>query len=235
MTERARLMRPAVTGTLTDAVDAGPVGRWDRSNMLLVETSGSFASLPRAQVLSGGNMLLLETGEGWELIQFETADLVGPDQWALSGLLRGQRGSVSAAAEAGARVLLLDSADALAAVSPDEIGVALDWRGPQDEPVPVSFADEGGRPWPVCHLRAVEGQLSWVRRGVDLPESWALPEGDNAGQFAVQFDTGAGFTGETRLETPSAAIPAGAVAARVAEIGADGRTGPWVSIPLGTP
>nr|WP_321510047.1 glycoside hydrolase/phage tail family protein [uncultured Hyphomonas sp.] len=235
MTERARLTRPAVTGTLTEAVDAGPVGRWDRGNMLLVETSGGFASLPWAQVLSGGNMLLLETGEGWELIQFETADLVGPDQWALSGLLRGQRGSVSAAAEAGARVLLLDGADALAAVSPDEIGVALDWRGPQDEPVPVSFADEGGRPWPVCHLRTLDRQLSWVRRGADLPESWALPEGDNVGKFAVEFDTGSGFTGETRLETPSAAIPAGAVTARVAEIGADGRTGPWVSIPLGTP
>ncbi|WP_375210126.1 GTA baseplate fiber-binding domain-containing protein [Hyphomonas jannaschiana] len=203
--------------------------------MLLVETSGSFASLPRAQVLAGGNLLLLETAEGWELVQFETAELAGPDQWVLSGLLRGQRGSVSAAAAAGSRVLLLDGADVLATVSPEEIGIALDWRSPWDEPQPVSFADEGGRPWPVCHLRALGGQLSWVRRGADLPESWALPEGSNTGQFAVQFDTGAGFADETRLQTPLAAIPAEAIAAQVAEIGADGRTGPWVPISLGTP
>jgi hypothetical protein len=129
------------------------------------------------------------------------------------------------------RMTVLPLAEKMAA----SLSVCLDWRGPRDEPVPVSFADEGGRPWPVCHLRAVEGQLSWVRRGADLPESWALPEGDNAGKFAVEFDMGSGFTGETRLETPSAAIPSGAITARVAEIGADGRTGPWVSIPLGTP
>ncbi len=77
--------------------------------------------------------------------------------------------------------------------------------------------------------------LSWVRRGPDLPESWALPEGENTGQFAVQFDLGAGFGDEARIEGASAEIPSGAIAARVAEIGADGRTGEWVPIPLGTP
>ncbi|MCA8893610.1 MAG: hypothetical protein KDA56_17785 [Hyphomonas sp.] len=99
----------------------------------------------------------------------------------------------------------------------------------------MTFADEGGRPWPVCHLRAEDRQLSWMRRGADLPQSWTLPVGRNTGQFAVQFDTGTVFADETRLHTPLAAIPAEAAAARVAETGADGRTGPWVPISLGTP
>jgi len=77
--------------------------------------------------------------------------------------------------------------------------------------------------------------LSWVRRGADLPESWALPEGDNAGRFAVAFDLGVGFAEAEAVNVPSAAIPGGAIAARVAEIGADGRTGRWVSIGLETP
>ena len=235
MTERAVLGRPAVTGRLVEGVGAGPVGRWDRANTLRIATAGAFASVPEAQVFSGGNALLLETEEGWELVQFRSAELVGPEEWVLSGLLRGQRGSVSAAAETGARVLLLDGSDTLATLNPDEVGAELGWRAAgSDETESLTFMDEGGLPWPVCHLRAAGGTLSWVRRGVDLPESWALPEGENAGRFAVAFDTGGGFGAVEAVAAPSAAIPAGAIAAKVAEIGADGRTGKWVSIGLGT-
>nr|WP_321490386.1 glycoside hydrolase/phage tail family protein [uncultured Hyphomonas sp.] len=236
MSERAVLTRPAVTGFLAAAAAPGPAGRWDRANTLLVETVGAFSSLPASQVLSGGNALLLETVEGWELLQFGTAELVGLELWALSGLLRAQRGSVSAAAEAGARVLLLDGSDVMPALSPSEIGLDLAWQvSGDDEPQSLAFNDEGGRAWPVCHLKASGTQLSWVRRGADLPESWALPEAGNTGRFAVQFDTGAGYGAEAVVETPFAEIPSGAIAARVAEIGADGRTGKWVPIPLGTP
>jgi hypothetical protein len=236
MSERAVLSRPAVMGMLAESVDGGPLGRWDRANTLLVDTAGAFASLPEGQVFSGGNALLLETEEGWELVQFRTAELVGPERWALSGLLRGQEGSPGAAAAAGARVLLLDGSDALASVAGGEIGADLLWRpAGSDEGEALSFADEGGRPWPVGHLRARNGTLSWVRRGVDVPESWALPEAENTGRFDVAFDTGSGFGEPLGVEMPSVAVPEGAIAARVAEIGADGRRGRWVSIPLGTP
>ncbi|HPE46906.1 MAG TPA: glycoside hydrolase/phage tail family protein [Hyphomonas sp.] len=237
MRERAVLDRPAVLGTLLEAVPAGPVGRWDRANTLHVEVpDGAFASLPEGQVLSGGNLLLLETEAGWEMVQFRTAALTGPEEWILSGLLRGQQGSVSAAAPAGARVLLLDGSDAVAAVSADEIGSELTWRAAgADDGTVLAFEDRGGLPWPVAHLQAADGTLSWTRRGADLPESWALPEGDNTGRFAVSFDMGSGFGDAAGVAEAAATIPSGAVAARVAEIGADGRIGPWVSIGLGTP
>jgi hypothetical protein len=236
MSERAVLSRPAVMGVLAEGVGAGQVGRWDWAGTLLVDTAGAFASLPDGQVLSGGNALLLETEEGWELVQFQTAELVGPERWALSHLLRGQQGSAGAAAVAGARVLLLDGSDALASVAGGEIGADLVWRpAGSEETETLSFADEAGRPWPVSHLRALNGTLSWVRRGLDVPESWALPEAENTGRFDVAFDTGAGFGEPVSVEMPSAAVPSGVIAARVAEIGADGRRGRWVSIPLGTP
>ena len=234
--ERAVLTRPAVIGRLTAATGAGPVGRWDRANTILVETVGAFASLPEAQVFSGGNTALLETVEGWELIQFSTAELVGAETWRLSGLLRGQQGSVSAAAVEGARLLLLDGSDAAATVLPSEIGVDLIWQASgAEETETLAFGDAGGLPWPVGHLQVKAGTLCWTRRGADLPESWALPEGANAGRFAVAFDTGSGFGAAETVEVPSAVVPAGAIAAHVAEIGADGRTGKWVSISLGTP
>ena len=236
MRERAVLTLPAVTGRLIEALAAGPVGRWDRANTLRIETADAFASLTESQVLSGSNRLLVETAEGWELVQFETAELTGPEEWRLSGLLRGQQGSPSAAAEAGARVLLLDGADAVSALSPGEFGADLLWRAAgTDETESLAFEDEAGRSWPVCHLRAEGSMLSWVRRGADLPESWALPEGENTGRFAVAFDFGSGFGATEAVEAPSAVIPGSAIAAQVAEIGADGRTGRWVSISLGTP
>ena len=138
--------------------------------------------------------------------------------------------------EPGARVLLLDGSDLVAGMGPDEIGAELMWQAsPTDEAERRIHEDAGGLPWPVCHVRVADGTLSWVRRGADLPGSWALPEGDNSGHFAVAFDTGAGFASIETVDVPFAAIPAGAIAAQVAEIGADGRTGRWVSISLGTP
>ena len=236
MRERAVQSQPAVIGRLVEAVGEGPVGRWDRANELRVHApGGEFASLPEAQVLGGGNALLLETAAGWELVQYRDAELVGVDTWALSGLLRGQQGSVSGAAEAGARVVLVDGALVRASVGPGEVALALDWRAAGDEAAQaLVFEDKGGLPWRVAHLRRRGDALSWVRRGADVAESWAFPEATNAGRFAVEVDTGSGFGGRFEVAVPSAALVPGAVSARVAETGADGRVGPWVSIGAGT-
>ena len=129
------------------------------------------------------------------------------------------------------RLLADDRAAAVvSAMSAAEKGLELAWQTHGAlEAQRLTFADEGGRAWPVCHLRAEDGQLSWVRRGADLPES------SHTSQFSVQFDTGTVFADATRLHAPLAAIPAEAIAARVAETGADGRIDPWVPISLGTP
>ena len=121
--ERARLDRPAVIGRLLAPVADGPPGRWDRSARLDVQADASaFASLAEGAVLAGGNAALLETDAGWELIQFREADLTGPGTWRLRGLLRGQGGSVSGAAEAGARLVLLDEAVQRADLPAMELG-----------------------------------------------------------------------------------------------------------------
>lgn len=231
LSEVARLSRPAVIGRLTEACGSGPVGRWDRATMLSVYCPGEeFASLPEGQVLSGGNAALLETEAGWECVQFQSADLVAPDVWQLSGLLRGQRGSVPGAAQIGARLVLLDAAVTRASLGGETLGVEMIWKpGTDDDAATLIFEDQAGLPWPVAHLRREGDQLSWTRRGADVAESWALPEAENAGRFAVAFDFGAGFATSEVVEAPSAVWPEGAVAARVAEIGPDGRTGAWQS------
>jgi hypothetical protein len=230
--EVARLDRPAVIGRLTEGCGAGPVGRWDRAAALNVFCpGGEFASLPDGQVLSGGNAALLETDAGWECVQFQMAELVAPDIWQLTGLLRGQRGSLPGTAQTGARLVLLDTALARASLGAETLGVEMMWKAVTDDAATaLIFEDQAGLSWPVAHLRRTGDVLSWTRRGADVPQSWALPEAENAGRFAAEFDMGAGFGSRAIFDTPWAEWPEGAIAARVAEMGPDGRLGPWRSL-----
>ena len=236
LSERARLMRPAVIARLVEDVRAGPVGRWDRVNAILVEApDGEFASASEAAVLAGANAALLETAVGWELVQFREAELVGAERWRLSALLRGQGGRPSGAAVIGARFVFLDDAVARASVSGLEAGLALLWRaagiGEASEAV---FEDRAGAPWRPARLSAPPGSARWARRGRDVPDNWDLPDPARSVSYAVEADFGAGFGGRVVTPLNEAAWPAGAVAVRVAEIGTDGRIGEWLSIPAGS-
>lgn len=234
---RAVLTRPATIGRLMLPVGPGPVGRWDRvTEIHLVAPGATFESVAPLALLAGANTALLETAFGWELIQFQRADLVGPDTWRLSGLLRGLRGSLSATADIGARLVIVDDALVRTDVQPEEIGGALVWRAGGDDPgTLVTYADLSGTEWTVAHLRLREGVARWTRRGRDVAESWALPEAPNEGRFAVEADFGGGVTARNVVDGPETSVPAGAVAIRVAGIGPDGRTGGWLSIATGSP
>ncbi|MFN3608788.1 MAG: hypothetical protein ACK4Y9_06965, partial [Hyphomonas sp.] len=172
---------------------------------------------------------------GWELVQFREAELVGAERWRLSGLLRGQGGRPSGAAEAGARLVLLDGAVARARVSGLETGLALLWRaagiGEASEAV---FEDRAGLGWRPVRLVAPEGSVRWARRGADVPDNWDLPDPVRAARYAVEADFGAGFGGRMETGQAEAEWPEGALGVRIAEIGTDGRIGEWLSIPAGS-
>lgn len=186
-------------------------------------------------MLAGGNAALLETEAGWELVQFRAAELVGAERWRLSGLLRGQGGRPSGAAETGARLVLLDDAVVRASVSGLEAGLALLWRAAGlGEAADAVFEDRAGLPWAPARLAAGTGLVRWARRGRDVPDNWDLPDPARAVTFAVEADFGAGFTPHAETALTEMAWPAGALALRIAEIGTDGRIGEWLSIPAGS-
>ena len=237
LTERAVLTRRAVINRLTAPLPAGPVGRWDRAGHIeLFAPEADMASLSVAAVFGGGNTALLETAEGWELLQFRVAELTGPGQWRLSHLLRGQSAGLSGAAPQGARLVLLDMAVLRAAMSPDETGLSLAWRAAGYSVVETHiFGNEAALAWPVCHLRRRGGEICWLPRGPDIPDNWDLPDPPASRTYAVEWDFGSGFGARTQTSQTAAAIPAGAIAARVAAIGPDGRLSRWLSIPAGSP
>ena len=208
---RARLPQPAVIARLAAPVSAGPAGRWDRHTRLEVQgPAEAFTSRTEGAVLAGGNAALLETEEGWELIQFQQAELTGPGTWQLSGLLRGQGGSVSGAAEAGARLVLLYSAVQRADLSAIETGMDLVWKtGGASESQTARFDSRETLPWQPCQLRVRGGEASWLRRGPEIADSWTFPEAPNGGRYAVEFDLGDGFEGRIETEIPGLRRPAG--------------------------
>ena len=93
---------PAVMGELTSPLYAGPVDRWDRGNVVSLRLygGGQLASLAEAQVLGGAGLIAVKNPAlgAWELLQYQTAALVGASAYNLSKLLRGQCGSEGAMA-----------------------------------------------------------------------------------------------------------------------------------------
>ncbi|MEL7048021.1 MAG: glycoside hydrolase/phage tail family protein, partial [Pseudomonadota bacterium] len=128
-------------GELSAALAAGVPWRVDYANVMTVAfRGGTLQSLPQTQVLGGANLLAVQhADQRWEVVQFLDATLIGDGAYALSGLLRGQAGTESVMREngdlaAGARVVRIDASLAPVFVSPDEIGLPLNWKvGPANQ------------------------------------------------------------------------------------------------------
>lgn len=168
---------------------------------------------------------------------FQTADLVGPNQWRLSGLLRGLSGTLVTAAATGAICVIVDAAIVQAALAPSETGLDLVWQADGGEPVSFAFEDRASLPWSVAHLRASASDtgwaISWLPRGPDIPDNLDLPDPVRTRSYLVQAEVSGEILFESEVESETLDIEPAYDLVRVAEIGADGRHGVWVSIPLG--
>ena len=184
-------------------------------------------------MLSGANRLLIETENGWELIAFCQAVLTGDETYRFSHLLRGLRGTTPGDIGVDARCVILDGAVELAGLSAEEIGAELQWQFVTDtiagDLQGETFEARGALAFRPGHLRAEwqgsELEIRWTRRGKDTPESWALPEAENVGQFDIVFSDDEGDLGTWRSDTANLSVtpPAGGKWVKVAEIGPDGR------------
>lgn len=239
MTRRGEALSPARIGRLAEPLAAGPLGRWDRASALVIDMAeAGLSGVDRLAALAGASLVLIEGEDGWELIGFEAAELEGAGRWRLTGLLRGLQGSAPAAAAEGATAVIVDDALVATAFARNETGLVLSWQAGAGELQSFVHADRAGLPWPVAHLRGRKGEgestvLSWLPRGPGIPDNWDLPDPVVQRRFRVEAvaDGAVAWQIETGAET--ATIPVGHDLARVAEIGADGRMGRWVSIMAG--
>ena len=177
-----RIDAPAVMGETLFDLYSGPLYRWDRGNRFQVRLfSGALSSVDELTLLAGANVAAILNQDGdWEILQFQNAELVGPDTYELSMLLRGQLGTEQAMRDPvplGQRFVLINNA----LVQPDllagQANLSLTYRvGPSTKDVgdPAyvevvkSFPGRGLKPFSPVHIngsRTSGGiEISWIRR-----------------------------------------------------------------------
>ncbi len=201
----ARITAPATMGTSLTDLAGGSVAIWDEASVVDVELhGGSLQALPDASILDGGNAVAIGTSElGWEIVQFGRAELIGPQTYRLSRLLRGRRGTdadVLALRPAGADIVLLDTALVPIDVGLDRLGRATTFRTGRSADPAASAAEtivpsaRALRPLAPCHLLAIKIaggiQLSWTRRSRVGGDSWyvaSTPLGEAEERYRVEI------------------------------------------------
>jgi len=220
------LERAAIIGqTLNDLPEAAP-GLWDRGEALEVKlVHGALSSVDELSVLAGGNAALIgDAASGvWEVFQYRVASLTGPDTWALSQRLRGQRGTdgiMPSVWPAGSTVVVLDGALEQIIRSSEKRGLPLQYRvGPASKPVDhwsfqqFTHTSEGIalRPYAPAHLRTkieTGGALdvNWIRRTRIDGDSWSLaqvPLGEASEAYTVRVRVGGALRREKIVEAPN--------------------------------
>ena len=215
----------SIIGVTETALHAAPSGRWDKGAPIQVKLiSGALQSRSAEAVLNGANLVAIGDGSSgaWELFQFQTAELIAPDTYWLSGRLRGQLGSdglIPQAWPAGSWVVLMDGKPDQIELRSAQRRIARHYRiGPArkgySDPSFVhlvkSFDGNGLRPYSPCHLHtehAVGGDVvfGWVRRTRIDGDGWDLadvPLGEESEQYIVRVRQGATVVREVNVSAP---------------------------------
>ena len=247
----------ATIGRLVGALLPGPAWRWDRANVLEVELlAGDLASADRLNVLDGANAAAIRGPRGWEVVQFASAELVAPERWRLTDLLRGQAGTEDLmGAPAGADFVLLDRAVVPLAEPVETFAVERRYlavpRGGDLNGLGVARADVtlGARslmPHAPVHLQAERygnGSvgLDWTRRDRGRADSWSLsnvPMSEAEERYLVEVRSGTTPTFSRETTKPRMLLFADAFASAgpheiaVSQISAALGTGPAATLSL---
>ncbi len=208
LTQRGVVEAPATVGALVEALGPGVLNRWDEVSAVMVRVEGRAPeSREDAAVLGGGNAVAVETADGWEVLQFRRAELVGAKTWRLSGLLRGQQGTdgeMRAGAAAGALVVFLEAGLARVNLARAERGLPQVWRaGPRgtapggDGFAEVEMTVRGlhDRPWSPAQIEVSTGAndvtVRWIARSRVDGDVWdGAAVGADAERFRVRVMDG---------------------------------------------
>jgi len=201
--ESAVLETPAFFGRLLTDLPAGPAGRFlPRGRMEIAAPGAQLASVTRAEMLAGKNALALKTAVGYEVIQYQNAQLTAPQTYVLTGLLSGQAGTeavMDALTPGGSEIVLLGQGIYTLpvdnALRGSEITMAVDARARQNaQTVTADYNSVHLIPLAPVHARAKRGgdgsvTLRWTRRTRIGGDDWAaseVPLGEDEERYRVE-------------------------------------------------
>ncbi|MEM8979389.1 MAG: glycoside hydrolase/phage tail family protein [Pseudomonadota bacterium] len=201
----------SVTGTLVSPLVQHCSGRLQAGSVDVRLKHGNLQSLEDATFLAGGNLAALGDGtaSAWEIVQFQSAELIAPQTYRLSGLLRGQGGSEPEMAQvwpAGTEFIFLDDRLSQLEISIAHLRLSRQFAwGPASETISsASFRDRDVvvsgralRPYAPCHLRVEntsQGErLTWIRRSRVVGEFWdeiETPLGEQSERYTLELSFG---------------------------------------------
>ncbi|MDO5758010.1 MAG: glycoside hydrolase/phage tail family protein [Rhodobacterales bacterium] len=215
----------ATVGLLETALAPAPAGVIDRGAGVTVRLlSGRLESVEEDALLGGSNLCAIGTGksDGWELVQFRDAILVGPDTYLLSHRLRGQLGTEAAGAEGwekGSFVVMLNGIPAQINLTDTMRRRPQYYRiGPASRPLDdlsylqdvLAFEGVGLRPYSPVHLRAVRASggavdVSWIRRTRIDGDQWdtrEVPLGEETESYVLRVIRDGNILREVMLASP---------------------------------
>lgn len=183
-----------IGATLSD-LHSAPVHVWDRVNGLDVFMPGvSLSGVTQSALFDGANRFAVETETGWEVFAAQNAELIAPQTYRLSQLLRGLDGSevfMPVFVPSGARLLWLASGIETLPLSDEWRDEMVTVYGSTPQRVAktgeVVWRDLAGLPLPPVHLRLDGTLLSWVGRDTSFT-NWT-GAGDNL-RFRVRLYRG---------------------------------------------
>ncbi|WP_324752953.1 baseplate multidomain protein megatron [Roseovarius sp. Pro17] len=198
----------------------------DRRDGLTVRMlSGRLEGVDDDALLSGANLCAIGDGtpDGWEMVQFRDAALIGPDTHFLSHRLRGQLGTESAGAKGwpeGSFLVMIDGIPGQIELADALRRRAQHFRiGPAGRPVDdpsyqhavLAFEGIGLRPYSPAHLRAVTSvdgatDVTWIRRTRIDGDRWDSPEvplGEESESYLLRIMRGGTVLREVTLTAPT--------------------------------
>ncbi|WP_294229131.1 glycoside hydrolase/phage tail family protein [uncultured Shimia sp.] len=255
----------AIVGITETSLGQSGAGTWDEGAALQVRmVNGALRSVSELDVLKGKNVAFVGDGQPdrWEVFQYQDAELIGENQYALSRRLRGQLGSDATAPAVwpvGSWVVFISSKLTQLSLArqtrgqPQHFRIGPAHRGLHDPSFThhvETFSGVGLRPYAPVHLTRetfLNGDmgLNWIRRGRIDADSWdgyEVPLGEETELYLLRIRRGSDVLREVHVteahwlySIADQAVDEGLVdtVAEVAQISAVTGPGPFRSIPLG--
>lgn len=201
------ITRAATAGTVNEALPEGITTTWDFANELVVDLdSGALESREaESDLYNGANAAVIGAHGRWEIVQFQYAELISPNRWRLTKLLRGRRATEHhvGTSVAGDRFILISNGALIRLLlQASEISQERTYRavtigrtfdgGTEEEFTGAGQALEPFSPVHIEGTRDVDGDLTitWIRRGrlgQELPGDADVPLSEETESYEVDI------------------------------------------------
>lgn len=217
------LHKLATMGETLTPLPRAEAGLWMPATLDVNLRRGALHSRSHSDVLNGANAAAIRSGNAdWEIIQFQSAELIGNRRYRLAGLIRGQAGTDGIMPDewpVGSDLVVLDAAVVQIDHPLNARGLRRNYRiGPAAKPhshrtyfhISQTCDAVGLRPYAPAHLNATRREngdilLTWVRRTRIDGDNWQgtdVPLGEASESYSVRVLVGGDLVRELHVGTP---------------------------------